>query len=223
MGKKVLLLVLVVAAVGAGTYFWKFHSTEEPVPAAEAPPLAPEESAPQIVEGKPDLGHPLPGEFISEEQGFLEEEYGFSLMLPKGWKVVSWSEPAPPSTGQRLPPYKIRLEDPESGSLLDFAVYPFTEKSRIAVEEIFISRIDPPVPGLEVDIRIDEVNQQGEMQIRRAEMSTLDAQGTAGGMRAFYYLSQNKLYIFSLLASDQLIASGDPYLARILDEIRILG
>jgi hypothetical protein len=172
---------------------------------------------------KPRLGHPLPGETVEKEQPFLEADYGFSMVLPAGWKVVNWTEPAPPEVGKRRPAYKIRLEDPRSGSVLDFAAYPFTEKSRYAVEEIFISKIQAPVPGIELDIQLDEVLKEGEMRIRRAEMKTRGGQGATGLMKTFYYLSNDKLYTFSLFGSEETFASQGPAVGKILDEIRILG
>jgi hypothetical protein len=103
------------------------------------------------------------------------------------------------------------------------AVYPFTEKSRTAVEEIFISKIQAPVPGLEMEIQVDEVVKQGDMRIRRAELRTHDAAGTPGIMRTFYYLSGDKLYTMSLLGSEEALKSEDSTVGRILDDIKVLG
>lgn len=223
MAKKLLLLVLVLAAAGAGYHYWT-NRASAPVPGPETAraPVPPKGgSAPST--SKPDLGHPAPGETVAKEQPFFEGDYGFSLVLPVGWKVVSWTTPAKPEPGQRRPPYRIRLEDPGSGCLLDFAVYPFTEKSRYAVEEIFISKIEPPVSGLELEIQRDEVVKQEEMRIRRAEMKTHDARGSAGMMKTYYYLANDKLYTFSLVGPEEIFASRGPAIAKILDDIRILG
>jgi len=165
----------------------------------------------------------MPGETVAHEQPFFESDYGFSMVVPAGWRVVNWTDPAPPEPGKRRPAYKIRLEDPKTGSLLDFAVYPFTEKSRTAVEEIFISKIQPPISGLELDIQMDEVVKEGDMRIRRAELKTRDTKGAAGLMKTYYYLSNDKLYTFSLCGTEQTMAPKDTPLAKVIDDIRILG
>lgn len=221
---KALVLVMVLAGVGGGVYYWMNRSgSSEPTSASQAP-VAQRQAAPGGAQApKPDLGHPLPGETVAKEQPFLEADYGFSMVLPAGWKVVNWTDPAPPEAGKRRPAYKIRLEDPRTGSILDFAAYPFTEKSRYAVEEIFISKIEPPVPGIELDIQLDEVLKEGEMRIRRAEMKTRNGQGAPGLMKTFYYLSNDKLYTFSLLGSEETFTSQASAVGRILDQIRILG
>ncbi len=223
MGKKTLLLILVLAAAGGGYYYWKMRAPSSAATPSMAPAPAPRSAAPAPSAKKPDLGHPLPGELVQKQQAFFEADYGFSLVLPQGWRVVSWTEPPAPESGQRRRPYKIRLEDPKNGSLLDFAVFPFTEKSRYAVEEIFISKIEPPVPGYELDIQLDEVVKEAEMRIRRAEMKTRDVRGATGMMKTYYYLSNDKLYTFSLIGSEQTFATQGPTIAKILDDIRILG
>ncbi len=221
---KFLVLLVVLAAAAGGAYLWMSRSSSSaPVPVAQAP-TAPRETAPDgAVPQRPDVGHPLPGETVRKEQPFRQDDYGFSLVVPAGWKVVNWTDPEPPEPGRRPPAYKIRLEDPRTGSLLDFAVYPFTEKSRYAVEEIFISKIEPPVPGLEMDIQLDEVIQERDMRVRRAEMRTRNAAGAAGLMKTYYYLSRDKLYTFSLLGSEEAFAAKDPTAGKILEDIRILG
>jgi len=222
--KKAVVIAVMGTVLLAGIYFWRLSSatTESELPAA-TPVEVPEEDLPDVTERKPNLGHPLPGEIVSEEQTFLQKEYGFALTLPKGWMVVDWTNPPPTQPGQRPPSYVIRLEDPKSGSLLDFAVYPFTVKSQYAVEEIFISNIEPPVPGLQLDIQVDEVNELEDMRVRRAQMVTRDTRGSVGSMKAYYYLGQDKLYSFSLLTPEPPGTSGDPRLTRLLDGIRILG
>jgi hypothetical protein len=222
--KKVLLIVLILALVGAGAYWWMTRTpgTTDTASQPQTPAATPEpERTAQTP--KPSLGHPLPGESVQKEQSFLEADYGFSLVLPVGWKVVHWTEPEPPQQGKRRPPYKIRLEHTPTGSLLDFACYPYTEKSRYAVEEIFISKMQPPVPGIEADIQMDEVVKEGEMRIRRAEMETRDSAGTVGLMRSYYYLTDDKLYTFSLMAPAQTFSEQAAAFTRILDDIRILG
>jgi hypothetical protein len=224
VGKKLLMMILLLGAAGGGYYYWMIRSSAPPsAPTTAQAPTARKGAPAGPSAPKPSLGHPLPGELVAKEQSFFEADYGFSMVLPVGWRVVSWTEPAPPESGKRRPSYKIRMEDPKSGSLLDFAVYPFTEKSRYAVEEIFISKIEPPVPGFELDIQLDEVVKQGDMRIRRAEMKTRDAQGAVGMMKTYYYLSNDKLYTFSLLGSEQTFASQGQTIAKILDDIRILG
>ena len=224
MGKKKLLLVLVLLAAGGGYYYWKTRmASTHPVSSAGSAPMAQKETRPTPVAPKQDLGHPRPGEMVSKDKSFFENDYGFSMVLPAWWRVISWSEPVAAEPGRRRSPYKIRLEDPKSASLLDFAVYPFTEKSRYAVEEVFISKIEPPVPGYELEIQLDEVVKQGEMRIRRAEMKTRDSLGTPGLMKTYYYLANDKLYTFSLLGSEQVFASQGSSLAKLLDDIRILG
>jgi len=222
--QKILVLVLVLAAAGGGAYYWMSRSSSPAPPALSQAPVAPRRSAPGGAQvPRPPVNHPLPGETVDKEHPFTENDYGFSMMLPAGWKVVKWTAPAPPEPGQRRSAYKIRLEDPRSGSLLDFAAYPFTEKSRYAVEEIFISKIQSPVPGIELDIQLDEVLKEGEMRIRRAEMKTRDAQGGTGLMKTYYYLSSDKLYTFSLVGSEATFTSQDPPVGKVLDSIRILG
>lgn len=224
MGKRTILLLAAVLVAGGGAYYYWRNQAVAPV-ATPSTTSAPKERRlePHAAAPKRDLGHPLPGEKVAKEQSFFEADYGFSMVLPAGWRVISWTEPPPNQPGQRRAPYKIRLEDPASGSLLDFAAYPFTEKSRYAVEEIFISKIDPPVSGYELDIQLDEVVKQGEMRIRRAEMKTRDAQGAAGLMKTYYYLSNDKLYTFSWLGSEQTFVSQGPAISKLLDDIRILG
>jgi hypothetical protein len=221
---KLLALFLVLAAAGGGAYYWMSRSSSNAPATVSQAPVAPRRAAPgRLPPEKPKVAHPLPGETVNREQPFMETNYGFSMVLPAGWKVVNWTDPVPPEQGKRRPTYKIRLEDPRSGRLLDFAVYPFTEKSRYAVEEIFISKIDPPVPGLQLDIQLDEVLKEGEMRIRRAEMKTLDATGAAGLMKTYYYLAGDKLYTFSLLGSEGTFTAQGSGASKILEDIRILG
>jgi len=222
--KKAMMFLLVVGAAGGGVYYWMHRtSSTEPGQVAEAP-VAPNKAAPKGKEApRPSVGHPLPGETVGKEQPFTENDYGFSMMLPVGWKVVNWTDPVPPEPGKRRPPYRIRLQDPRTGSVLDFAAYPFTEKSRYAVEEIFISKIQPPIPGIELDIQLDEVLKEGEMRVRRAEMKTRDPQGATGLMKTYYYLSNDKLYTFSLLGSEESFAVQGPSVDKVLDSIHILG
>ncbi len=223
-GKTKLLALFLVLAAAGGIYFWMSRSSVPAPATVSQAPLAPQKAAPgPAVPDRPKVAHPLPGETVDREQTFQEIDYGFSLVLPAGWKVVSWTDPAPPEPGKRPPVYKIRLEDPRNGSLLDFAVYPFTEKSRYAVEEIFISKIEPPVPGFEMDIQLDEVLREGGMRVRRAEMKTRDAGGAAGMMKTYYYLSRDKLYTFSLLGSEDSFTAQGPAARKILEDIRILG
>lgn len=221
---KLLALFLVLAAAGGGAYFWMSRSSSTAPATVSQLPVAPRKASPgRAPSYKPKVAHPLPGETVGRDQPFMETDYGFSMVLPAGWKVVSWTDPAPPEPGKRRPAYKIRLEDPGSGSLLDFAVYPFTEKSRYAVEEIFISKIEPPVRGFELDIQLDEVLKDGEMRIRRAEMKTRNAEGAIGLMKTYYYLSGDKLYTFSLLGSEETFTAQGPAVSKVLEDIRILG
>ena len=222
-GKKLLMMVVVLGAAGGGVYWWMNRAPSAPAPTSQAPVTASKAAPGTIETPKPHLGHPLPGETVAKEQPFFEANYGFSMVVPAGWKVVNWTDPAPPAPGKRRPAYKIRLEDPRNGSILDFAAYPFTEKSRYAVEEIFISKIQPPVTGIELDIQLDEVLKEGEMRIRRAEMKTRGSEGATGMMKTFYYLSNDKLYTFSLLGTEQTFASQASAIAKVLDDIRILG
>jgi hypothetical protein len=221
---KLLAFLLVLAAAGGGAYYWMSRSSSTGQATISQAPPEPRKAAPgRALPEKPKAAHPLPGETVDREQSFRESNYGFSMVLPAGWKVVSWTDPAPPEPGKRRPAYKIRLEDPRTGSVLDFAAYPFTEKSRYAVEEIFISKIEPPVPGFELDIQLDEVLKEGEMRIRRAEMKTRNAEGAAGLMKTYYYLAGDKLYTFSLLGSEQTFTAQGPAIGKILEDIRILG
>jgi hypothetical protein len=221
--QKLMLLLLVLVAAG-GAYYWFHRSSSSASSEVAQAPVSPRKAAPgKAPSAKPDLGHPLPGEIVSKEQPFTENDYGFSLVLPAGWKVLDWSNPAPTEPGKRMPAYMIRLQDPKTNSILDFAAYPFTEKSRYAVEEVFISKIQPPVPGIELDIQRDEVVKQGDMRIRRAEMKTRGAQGQTGIMKTFYYLANDKLYTFSVLGSEEVFASQGSTVEKILDDIRILG
>ena len=221
---KLLALFLVLAAAGGGAYYWMSRSSSNAPATVSQAPVAPRKAAPgRLLPEKPKVAHPLPGETVNREQPFMETNYGFSMVLPAGWKVVNWTDPVPPEPGKRRPTYKIRLEDPRSGCLLDFAVYPFTEKSRYAVEEIFISKIEPPVSGLQLDIQLDEVLKEGEMRIRRAEMKTLDVAGTTGLMKTYYYLAGDKLYTFSLLGSEDTFTAQGAGASKILEDIRILG
>lgn len=223
-GKTKWLALFVVVAAAGGAYLWVSRSSAPAPATVSQAPVAPQKVAPgRVVPDRPKVAHPLPGETVDKERPFRETDYGFSMVLPAGWKVVSWTDPAPPEPGKRRSVYKIRLEDPGSGSLLDFAVYPFTEKSRYAVEEIFISKIEPPVPGFELDIQLDEVLKEGEMRIRRAEMRTRNAGGATGLMKTFYYLSGDKLYTFSLLGSEDALTAQGPAVRKILEDIRILG
>lgn len=222
--QKFLLLILVLAAAGGGAYYWyQRSSTPAPAELSQAPVTPKRIASQKAPAARPEVHHPLPGETVDKEQPFTENDYGFSMLLPAGWKVVSWTDPAPAEPGKRRPAYKIRMVDPGSGSLLDFAAYPFTEKSRIAVEEIFISKIQAPVSGIELDIQLDEVLKEGEMRIRRAEMKTRDAQGGTGLMKTYYYLAADKLYTFSLLGSEETFASQASTVVKVLEGIRILG
>ena len=165
----------------------------------------------------------MPGETVDKERPFLEADYGFSMVVPAGWKVINWTDPVPTEAGKRRPAYKIRLEDPKTHALLDFACYPYTTKSRSAVEEIFISKIEAPIPGFRLDIQVDEVVKEGDLRIRKAELRTQDATGVMGVMRTYYYLSNDKLYTFSIMGTDETFASQDSPVAKVLNDIKILG
>jgi hypothetical protein len=223
-GKKLWLLLLVVLGVGGGVYYW-LHK-----PATTTGPNATQTTAPtpQTPGGgtkapQPHVAHPMPGETVAKEQPFFENDYGFSMVVPAGWKVIDWTDPVAPEAGKRRPSYKIRLEDPKTHAILDFACYPFTEKSRTAVEEIFISKIEAPVPGYELDIQVDEVVKEGDMRIRRAELRTQSSSGVTGIMKTYYYLSNDKLYTFSLMGGEGIFGSPDSPVARVLSDIKILG
>ncbi len=221
---KFLVLLVILAAGGGGVYYWMNRSSTVQPAGTSQSPVTPRKAAPGIAQApRPKSAHPLPGDIVDREQSFNEADYGFSMVLPAGWKVVKWTDPTPPEPGKRRPAYMIRLEDPASGSILDFAAYPFTEKSRYAVEEIFISKIQPPVPGIELDIQLDEVVKEGDLRVRRAEMKTRDSRGGAGLMKTFYYLSNDKLYTCSLLGSEETFAAEGPGVSKILDEIRVRG
>jgi hypothetical protein len=165
----------------------------------------------------------MPGETVEKEHPFFEADYGFSMVVPAGWRVINWTDPAPTQAGKRRPAYKIRLEDPKTHAILDFACYPFTEKSRSAVEEIFISKIEAPVPGYELDIQLDEVVKEGDMRIRKAELRTRNASNAMGLMKTFYYLSNDKLYTFSVLGAESTFQNQNSPVAKALDDIKILG
>jgi len=165
----------------------------------------------------------MAGDTVEKEQPFFEADYGFSMVVPAGWRVVNWTDPAPVEPGKRRPAYKIRLEEPKSHALLDFACYPFTEKSRTAVEEIFISKIEAPLPGYELDIQVDEVVKEGDLRIRKAELRTRDASNVVGMMKTYYYLSNDKLYTFSVMGSESVFANQDSPAAKALNDIKILG
>jgi hypothetical protein len=223
-GKKLMVLVLLILAAGGGFYYWlqrsspanQTASTQAPAPgksAATGQPTAP----------KPHGTHPMPGDMVEKEQPFLEADYGFSMVVPAGWRVVNWTDPAPAEAGKRRPAYKIRLEDPKTHALLDFACYPFTEKSRTAVEEIFISKIEAPVPGYELDIQVDEVVKEGDLRIRKAELRTRNAANVVGVMKTYYYLSNDKLYTFSVLGTETTFTNQDSPVAKALNDIKILG
>lgn len=222
--KKLMVVLIFLAAVGGGVYYWLHRaaptdqtaSTQAPGPMQQAPEG--DSAAP-----KPRGPHPMPGETVEKEQPFFEADYGFSMVVPAGWRVISWTDPAPAEAGKRRPAYKIRLEDPKTHALLDFACYPFTEKSRTAVEEIFISKIEAPVPGYELDIQVDEVVKEGDLRIRKAELRTRNASNAVGLMKTYYYLSNDKLYTFSVLGSEATFATQDSPVAKALDDIKILG
>jgi hypothetical protein len=223
-GKKLVLVLLLLAAAGGGVYYW-LHRVAPADQTASAQAPAPVQGAPQGESAAPQPrgSHPMPGETVAKEQPFFESDYGFSMVVPAGWRVVSWTDPAPAEAGKRRPAYKIRLEDPKTHALLDFACYPFSEKSRTAVEEIFISKIEAPVPGYELDIQVDEVVKEGDLRIRKAELRTRNSSNVVGVMRTYYYLSNDKLYTFSVLGSEETFASRDSTVAKALDDIKILG
>src|SRR6185436_16453009 len=137
-GKKLVLVLLLLAAAGGGVYYW-LHRVAPADQTASAQAPAPVQGAPQGESAAPQPrgSHPMPGETVAKEQPFFESDYGFSMVVPAGWRVVSWTDPAPAEAGKRRPAYKIRLEDPNTHALLDFACSPSSEKSRTAVEEIF--------------------------------------------------------------------------------------
>ena len=223
-GKKLVLVLLLLAAAGGGVYYWLHRvAPADQTASAEAP--SPVQGAPQGESAAPQPrgAHPMPGETVAKEHPFFESDYGFSMVVPAGWRVVSWSDPAPAVAGKRRPAYKIRLEDPKTHALLDFACYPFSEKSRTAVEEIFISKIEAPVPGYELDIQVDEVVKEGDLRIRKAELRTRNRANVVGVMRTYYYLSNDKLYTFSVLGSEETFASRDSSVAKALNDIKILG
>jgi hypothetical protein len=223
-GKKLWLMLLVVLGAGGGIYYWLHKpATTTGTTATSTPSPAQTTPGGGATAPKPHATHPMPGETVAKEQPFFESDYGFSMVVPAGWKVVQWTDPVPPEQGKRRPSYKIRLEDPRSHAILDFACYPFTEKSRTAVEEIFISKIEAPIPGYELDIQVDEVVKEGDMRIRRAELRTQNPAGATGIMKTYYYLSNDKLYTFSVLGNEGVFASQDSPLARLLSDIKILG
>jgi hypothetical protein len=210
--------------VGAGVYYWMLRTPAgSPDQTAQATPPSEKTPGGEATAPKPKGAHPLAGETVEKEQPFFESDYGFQMVAPAGWKVIEWTDPAAPEPGKRRPAYKIRLEDPKTKSLLDFACYPYTEKSRSAVEEIFISKINAPIPGYELDIQMDEVVKEGDMRIRRVEQRTTDASGNTGLLRTFYYLSNDKLYTFSLIGTDASFAVADSPVAKVLNDIKILG
>ena len=222
--KPLLILVIMLALVGGGVYYWMLRApSSSPDQTAQNTPQGNKIPGGETTAPKPKGAHPLAGDTVEKEQPFFESDYGFSLVVPAGWKVIEWTDPIAPEPGKRRPAYKIRLEDPKTKSLLDFACYPFTERSRSAVEEIFISKINAPVPGYELDIQMDEVVKEGDMRIRRAEQRTTAVNGTTGLMRTFYYLSNNKLYTFSLIGTDASFSVADSPVAKVLNDIKILG
>ena len=224
MGKKLLIVLIFLAAAGGGVYYWMHHS-EPANQSASAQQTAPVPGQPKgaVPSPKSHGGHPMPGETVAKEQPFFESDYGFSMVVPAGWRVISWTDPAPTAPGKRRPSYKIRLEDPKSHAILDFACYPFTEKSRSAVEEIFISKIEAPVPGYELDIQVDEVVKEGDLRIRKAELRTRDTNSAVGLMKTYYYLSNDKLYTFSVLGSESTFEMQDSPVTKALNDIKILG
>jgi len=221
---KFMMYLIFMAGMGGAAYLW-LHRTAPTGQTASTQPPAAASRTPQGESTTPKHrgAHPMPGETVDKEQPFLEANYGFSMVVPAGWRVISWTDPALPEPGKRRPSYKIRLEDPRTHALLDFACYPFTEKSRTAVEEIFISKIEAPVPGFELDIQVDEVVKEGELRIRKVELRTRDARGVMGVMKTYYYLSNDKLYTFSVMGSEQTLASQDSPVAKVLNDIKILG
>ena len=224
-GKKLMVMVLMfLAAAGGGVYYW-LHRAAPASQTASAQAQAPLQRAlrGESTAPKPRGAHPMPGEMVEKEQPFMEADYGFSMVVPAGWRVIRWTDPTPAETGKRRPAYRIRLEDPKTHALLDFACYPFTEKSRTAVEEIFISKIEAPVPGYELDIQVDEVVKEGDLRIRKAELRTRDASEAVGMMKTYYYLSNDKLYTFSVLGSEGTFETKGSPLAKALNDIKILG
>ena len=132
---KSLLLIVVILAAGAGGYYYWMSRNAAPAPSATPEAAAPSgktaHGGPAVA--KPNLGHPLPGEMVEKEQPFLEADYGFSMVVPAGWRVINWTEPTAPEPGKRRPSYRIRLEEPKAGSLLDFVVGPIlSSRSRAA-------------------------------------------------------------------------------------------
>jgi len=224
VGKKLLIILIFLAAAAGGVYYW-MHRSAPANPSSSAQSSASTPGKPNGAAPTPKArgAHPMAGETVDKEQPFFEADYGFSMIVPAGWRVVSWTDPAPPEPGKRRPSYKIRLEDPKSHALLDFACYPFTEKSRSAVEEIFISKIDAPIPGYELDIQVDEVVKEGDLRIRKAELRTRDANNAVGLMKTFYYLSNDKLYTFSVLGSESTFTMPDSPVTKALNDIKILG
>src|SRR5262249_38527129 len=124
-GKKLLFFLLVlILAGGGGYYYWMHRSATTPEAASTKGPVAGQKTSPgETTAPRAGAPHPMPGETVAKEQPFLESDYGFSMVVPAGWRVVNWTDPAQPEPGKRRPSYKIRLEDPKTGSLLDFAVY----------------------------------------------------------------------------------------------------
>ena len=223
-GKKLVIVLIFLAAAGGGVYYWLHRaSPADQTASAQAP--APSQHAPEgeSAEPKPRGPHPMPGETVDKEEPFMEADYGFSMVVPAGWRVISWTDPAPVETGKRRPAYKIRLEDPKTHALLDFACYPFSEKSRTAVEEIFISKIEAPVPGYELDIQVDEVVKEGDLRIRKAELRTRDGSNNVGLMKTYYYLSNDKLYTFSVMGNEGTFETQNSPVAKALNDIKILG
>jgi hypothetical protein len=222
--KKLMVVLIFLAAAGGGVYYWLHRATPADQTASTQAPTT-EQRAPQDegTASKPRGPHPMPGDMVDKEQPFFEADYGFSMVVPAGWRVISWTDPVPAEAGKRRPAYKIRLEDPKTHALLDFACYPFTEKSRTAVEEIFISKIEAPVPGYELDIQVDEVVKEGDMRIRKAELRTRNASNAVGLMKTYYYLSNDKLYTFSVIGSEGTFEMQNSPVAKVLDDIKILG
>jgi len=223
-GKKLVIVVIFLAAAGGGVYYWLHRaSPADQTASAQAPAPAQRTPKGESAEPKPRGLHPMPGETVDKEQPFMEADYGFSMVVPAGWRVISWTDPAPAEAGKRRPAYKIRLEDPKTHALLDFACYPFSEKSRTAVEEIFISKIEAPVPGYELDIQVDEVVKEGDLRIRKAELRTRDASNAVGLMKTYYYLSNDKLYTFSVMGNEGTFETQNSPVAKALYDIKILG
>ena len=223
-GKKLMVLVVLILAAGGGFYYYLQRATPANQTAStQAPPPGKQAMPGQPTAPKAQGAHPMPGDTVEKDQPFFEADYGFSMVVPAGWRVVNWTDPAPPEAGKRRPAYKIRLEDPKTHALLDFACYPFTEKSRTAVEEIFISKIEAPVPGYELDIQVDEVVKEGDLRIRKAELRTRDASNLVGLMKTYYYLSNDKLYTFSVLGTEATFTNQDSPVVKALGDIKILG